>query len=105
MAVEDAAFFFFVLPALFMLALAIGALLLLPLIIGRAATGRAPKPPWPLIAVALALGTLVVFPVKADVRACPSAVPLPLALADDADPLVDYLSACDEDSVQIVEQR
>jgi len=104
--VDDAAFFFFFLPALFMLAMAAAALLVLPVIGVRALQRRTLRPPWPLLAAALALGTLVVFPVKADVRedgrTCPGAGPLPLALTSDESAVV-YSSACDEDSVQIVE--
>ncbi|MBE2318144.1 hypothetical protein DVA67_019335 [Solirubrobacter sp. CPCC 204708] len=112
-AVEEAQFFFFVLPAIFMLAMAIAALLLAPLIAGRGLTGRPPKPPWPIIAVALAVGALIVFPVKADLpregRVCEdSTVALPEQvlneLTDDEDATVVYVNTCTtggvEDSVQ-----
>jgi peptidoglycan/LPS O-acetylase OafA/YrhL len=103
--VDDAAFFFFVLPALFMLALGIAAALLLPLIIGRAATGRTPKPPWPLIAAALALATLIVFPVQTrfsdDRGNCTGTIPLAERLLGGDGATVVLTSACDEVSVQI----
>src|SRR5689334_4782383 len=104
LSVKDESFYFFILPGLLMLAMSIATLLLLPVVAARGLRRQPLMPAWPLVAAALAVATVVVFPVKThfhDERgACTGAIPFAEhVLARDRATVV-LTSECDGDSVQ-----
>jgi hypothetical protein len=93
--------------ALFLIALALAAVIVFPIMVVRRLLGHGPRPPWPVFAAAFAIAAALLFPVHGEFErsdsadeaggGCSGIMPLPEALQNelaDGGPARHYVAAC-----------